>query len=94
MKIWGIPQVSGVYDKSKMASKVDKTTGVAGKRDEISISNIGKDVQTALKAAREAPDIRTDRVDVIKQKMQTDTYEVSGNDVADKVINSILEKKI
>jgi negative regulator of flagellin synthesis FlgM len=94
MKIWGIQQVSGVYDKSKTAAKVGKTTGMAGKRDEILISDKGKDFQSALKAAREAPDIRASKVEDIKQRMQTDTYEVSGDDVADKVINSILEKKI
>ena len=94
MKIWGTQQVSGVYDKSKTAARVDKTTGVAGKRDEILISNKGKDFQAALKLAREAPDIRTNKVEDIKQKVQTDTYEVSGKDVADKVINSILGKKI
>lgn len=95
MKIWGqVPQVSGVYDKNKTVSKVDRSTGVTGKKDVISISEQGKDFQSALKAAREAPDIRADKVDDIKQRMQTDTYEVSGKDVADKVIKSIFEKKI
>ena len=94
MKIPGqIPQISGVYNKSKNLPKVDNAAGVASKRDVLSISNNGKDFQTALKAAKEAPDIRVDKVEEIKQKMQTDTYEVSGSDVADKVIKSILDRE-
>ena len=94
MKIWGqIPQILGVYDKSKTASKVDKSSAVVSKKDAVSISNQGKDFQVALKAAKEVPDVRTNKVEEIKQKMQKDTYEVSGNEVADKVLKSILERK-
>jgi len=95
MKIWGqIPQILGVYDKSKTAPKVDKSSAVVSKKDAVSISNQGKDFQAALKAAKEAPDVRTDKVEEIKQKMQKDTYEVSGNDIADKVLNSIRSRKL
>ncbi len=95
MKIWGqIPQILGIYDKNKTTAKVDKTSGVVPKKDVISISDQGKDFQAALKAAKEAPDIRVDKVEEIKQKMQADKYEVSGSDVADKVIDSILGRKL
>ncbi|MGE5328924.1 MAG: flagellar biosynthesis anti-sigma factor FlgM [Deltaproteobacteria bacterium] len=95
MKIWGnIPQIQEIYNKNKTTSKVEKSSGVSSKKDVVSISNEGKDFQAALKAAREAPDIRTDRVEEIKKKMQEDKYEVSSADVADKIVDSILNKII
>jgi len=95
MKIWGnIPQIQEIYNKNKTASKIDKSSGVSSKKDVLSISDEGKDFQAALKAAREAPDIRADKVDQIKQKMQEDKYEVSSADVADKIVDSILGNKI
>jgi len=95
MKIWGnIPQIQELYNKNKSTSKVEKSSAISSKKDVVSISNEGKDFQAALKAAKEAPDIRTDRVEEIKQRMQQDSYEVSSADVADKIVESILNKKI
>lgn len=95
MKIWGnIPQIQEVYNKNKATSKVDKTSGVSSKKDAVSISNEGKDFQTALKAAREAPDIRTGKVEEIKKRIQEDKYDVSPEEVADKILEAIFAKKI
>ncbi|MGE5472837.1 MAG: flagellar biosynthesis anti-sigma factor FlgM [Ignavibacteriales bacterium] len=95
MKIWGnIPQIQEVYNKNKTTSKIEKSSSVSSKKDAVSISSEGKDFQTALKAVRETPDIRTDRIEEIKQKMQGDKYEVSSSDIADKIVDSILGNKI
>ena len=95
MKIWGnIPQIQELYNKNKTTSKVEKSSGASSKKDVVSISSEGKDFQAALKAAKEAPDIRTDRVEEIKQRMQEDKYEVSSTEVADKIIDSLFGKKI
>jgi len=95
MKIWGnIPQIQEIYNKNKTTSKVDKSSGVSSKKDAVSISSEGKDFQAALKAVREVPDVRTDKVEEIKQKMQEDKYEVSSTDVADKIVDSIFGRKI
>jgi negative regulator of flagellin synthesis FlgM len=94
MKIYGqIPKISEIYNKDKNVSKASKTGGVESKKDVVSISTQGKDFQTALKAAREAADIRQDKVDEIKQRIATDTYTPSGKDIADKVIQSIFDRK-
>lgn len=94
MKIWGLQQILGVYDKSKSSPKVEKASGVTSRKDVVSISDQGKDFQAALKAAKEAPDIRTDKVEEFKKKVQTDSYEPSGADIADKIIKSIMDKKV
>jgi negative regulator of flagellin synthesis FlgM len=92
MKIWGgIPKILGVYDKQKNVGKVDKTSGVSNKKDVLSISNQAKDFQTVMKAIKDIPDIRQDKVKELSEKYDSGTYNVSGNDVADKVLKSMME---
>lgn len=93
MKIWGeIPKILGVYDKQKSIGKVDKTSGVASKKDVVSISNQAKDFQTVMKALKDVPDIRQDKVNELAEKYDSGTYNVTSNEVADKVLKSIIEK--
>lgn len=94
MKIWGeIPKILGIYDKQKNTGRVEKTSGVTSKKDVVSISNQAKDFQTALKAVRELPDIRADKVNEISKKFESGSYNVSGGEVADRIVNSIIDKK-
>ena len=93
MKIWGdIPKILGVYDKQKSVGKTDKASGVSAKKDVVSISNQAKDYQTAMKAVRDVPDIRQDKVNELSDKYESGNYNVSGNDVAEKVVKSIFDK--
>lgn len=93
MKIWGqIPKVPEVYGKNKVSGKVNSVSGVTSKKDVVSISNEGKDFQVAMKAVKEVPDIREEKVEEIKQKIKANAYEVTGKDIVEKVIKSIREK--
>lgn len=95
MKIWGeIPRILGVYDKQKNISKTDKTSGVTSKKDVVSISNQAKDFQTITKALRDVPDIRQDKVNELSEQLNSGTYNVSGKEIADKVLKSIVDKKV
>lgn len=94
MKIPGqIPKISEIYNKNKTVSNVNKTSGVSAKKDVVSISNQGKDFQAVLKSVKETPDVREDKVNEIRERVQKDTYEPSGADIADRVIKSIFDKK-
>jgi len=95
LKIWGeIPKVSGVYNKQKKLNGIENSSGAVSKKDAISISNQAKDFQTVMKALKNVPDIREDKVNELADKYKTDSYDVSGRDVADKIIKSIFDKKI
>lgn len=95
MKIWGeIPKVSGVYSKQKSVGKVDKTGSIASKKDVVLISNEAKDFQTVMKALKDTPDIRKEKVDTLKEKYEAGDYEVNETDIADKILKSIVDKKI
>jgi negative regulator of flagellin synthesis FlgM len=94
MKIWdGIPKVGHVYEGPKGVKKTEKTGSVASNRDELSISSQAKDIQTAMKALKDIPDIRKDKVEAIQKKIEAGTYQVREEDIADKILKSIAEKK-
>lgn len=95
MKIWGeIPKVLGIYDKQKNLNKIDKTAGTASKKDIVSISSQAKDYQTVMKALRDVPDVRQDKVNELVDKYQSGNYDVNGKDIADKIIKSVLDKRV
>ena len=94
MRIPGdLSKITGVYGTQKSVGRVEKTGPVSAKKDVLSISNEAKDFQTVYKALRDVPDIRQGMVDDILGNMNTGSYNVSGRDVADKVINSVFDKK-
>lgn len=94
MKIWGeIPKILGVSNRQKNVGKVDKTSGVASKKDVVSISNQAKDFQTINRALRDVPDIRQERVNELSKRYESGKYDVSGKDVADKIVNSAFDTK-
>lgn len=93
MRINGdVTKVSGIYSKNKNVGKVDKAESTTAKKDIISISNQAKDFQTAMKTLKDIPDIRQDKVSGIQDMYDKGEYNVSSDDLADKVINSIKNK--
>lgn len=95
MKIWGdVPKVSGVYGKHKGLDKVERTAPVKNKKDIISISTQGKDYQAAVKAVKETPDIRQEKINDLLKKYESGNYNVNGKEVADNIIKSIIDRKI
>jgi negative regulator of flagellin synthesis FlgM len=94
MRIWGdVPKVSEVYGKHKNVGKTDKSSDVPSKKDVLSISNEAKDFQAIMKAVKEVPDIRTDKVNELKDKYESGNYNVNGKDIADKLLHSVTNKK-
>ncbi len=95
MKIWGeIPKVSGVYSKKKSVGKADRADRLSSKTDAVSISKEAKDIQTVMKALKNTPEIRNELVDKLKDKYEAGEYEVKETDIADKILKSVMDKKV
>jgi len=86
MRIDAYNQVSQLY-RNNGTKKVNKT-GATAAADKVEISQIGKDYQVAKQAVSQASDIRTDKVNAIREQMAAGTYNVSMEDVADKLLGS------
>jgi len=53
--------------------------------DQLQISSVGKDIQTAKKAVDGVPDVRTDIVTDLKAKIDAGTYNVDSDSFAEKL---------
>ena len=93
MKINHMSQISKMYETTSVKRVPAKHTKVPGK-DELKISETAKYFQLAFKAAKDAPDIRTEKVEKIKAQIDAGTYNVSAQEVAGKIASGIFNKTI
>lgn len=90
MKVWGhIPKVSSIYGDSAKIEKVTRVRETTSRKDELTISTIANDFNVALKALRQVPDVRQDKVNEILKKMEKGQYDVTSEEVAKKILGLI-----
>ncbi|NLJ87869.1 MAG: flagellar biosynthesis anti-sigma factor FlgM [Epulopiscium sp.] len=92
MKVSRVDKIMEIYNTSKM-KKTEKAKKTEGK-DTVALSNQGKDYQKALKAVSKVPDIREEKVEEIKQRIQSGNYDISAEELAEKIVDSIFDMKI
>lgn len=86
MKIWGdVPKITGIYGNTGATEKLPKSHAVASKKDQLTLSGPARDFSVAMKALRDVPDIRKDKVDAILERINRGEYAVSAKDVAAKI---------
>ncbi len=84
MRIEAYNQIKQIYSDSKI--KKAQSTYKAGQTDQVEISSVGKDIQTAKKALSNTPDIRENLTAPLKQQIQGGTYNVDNTSFADKLL--------
>lgn len=83
MRIEAYTQVQQLY-KTDSAKKSEAKAKVSFS-DQLHISSVGKDIQTAKQAVAASADIREELVAPIKTSIQNNSYEVSSESFADKL---------
>ena len=85
MRIEAYNQIQQIYkpQTTKKASAVGKKPSFS---DNLQISSIGKDIQTAKQAVANAPDVREDVTAPLKASIAAGTYNVSSESFADKLL--------
>lgn len=87
----GLSQVSGIYTNDKKVSRVGNLNRAESVKDNIKISETGKDFAVAQKALKNVPDVRQDRIDAVRAKIEKgELNEVKGEDIADKILGNML----
>lgn len=87
MRIEAYNQIASLY-KTNKTTKTQAAYGVSAGKDEVQISQIGRDYQIAKQAVAEASDIREDKVAELKTSVQSGKYDVDAGDFA----SMLLEK--
>lgn len=77
-----------VYNKNQGVKKV-KSDKVNKNEDQLKISEEAMDFQFALQKLKGVEDIRRDKVEGLKKQVQSGTYVVDGNKIAEKIMESI-----
>ena len=83
MRIDAYAQVQQLYGNKK-THKVQKEAKI-GFKDQLQISSKGKDIQTAKNAVSNVADVREEVVAPLKKAVSAGTYEVSGEQFAQKL---------
>lgn len=92
MKIYNVPGVLKAYNQKKTQATA-KIHNVEGKKDEMQVSNEAQLMSKILQTAKNAPEIREEKVNQLKSAIKQGTYNVSTEDVAQKMLNGILFDK-
>ena len=84
-----------VQDRIKVGDKKSVAQGQSGASstsgtEQIAISSKAKDIQKATEVVNAAPDIRTEKVERIKNEIAKGDYHVSSEDLAGKVLENII----
>lgn len=91
MRVEAYTQVQQLYNNSKKAVKAPASSTVGKSSDQIQISSIGKDFQTAKAAVNASSDIREDVISPLKAEMQSGSYYVSGENFAERLLQKYEE---
>ena len=92
MRVDAINHVSQLY-KPTSTKKLGKTEET-GNRDAYEISRSARDYQVAREAVREATDVREDKVAYFKEALASGTYNVSSQEIAEKVVSKYFDFQI
>lgn len=91
MRIEAYNQIQHIYQAKKINQA--QKTGNVSRADQLQISSIGKDIQTAKAAVKASPDVREDITAPIKASIQAGTYEVSVESFAEKLLSKYQEMR-
>ncbi len=83
-------QIQQVYGTNK-TRRTPQSSSVSYGRDAVEISGLGKDLQVARQAVKNAPDVREDLVASIKARIDSGEYNVSAESFADKLMKKFEE---
>lgn len=92
MRVDAINHVSQLY-KPASTQKAGKTEELK-KRDAYEISQPAKDYQVAKKAVAEADDVREDKIASLKEALASGTYNLSSQEIAEKIVSKYFDISI
>ena len=87
-----IQNVLSSYGKTVKKTQAPEKVNLGS--DKVEISNAAREIQVARKALSEVPEVRTEKLDEIKNLMASGNYKPSAEDIADKILAGIGSKTI
>lgn len=85
MKISNISNAYDIYTKKPAVS--GKKNKLSVKKDDLNVSDEAREFQNVFKAVSSTPDIREDKINRIKDKIESGNYNINSEDIADKMLS-------
>lgn len=93
IKIDGVTPNTGIMPEKSQGKSPDKGEEVLTK-DQVTVSETAKQISRLMVEVSKIPDIRTDKVEEIKNAINSGTYEVKGSEIAGKMIKEAIIDKL
>jgi negative regulator of flagellin synthesis FlgM len=88
-------KIYGSQLKTEKVQPKPEVTAPSRASDDVVISGAGKLKQRAINAAKQSDDVRTDKVEELKQAIATGSYAVSDDEVAESMIyQAVIDKMV
>lgn len=94
MKINGQVNVHNVlktYQKSAKTEKVNSKKAL--EMDKVEISSTARDMQVAMKALADLPEVRSEKVEAVRSQLSSGKYKVDAEALVDKLFENVLGAK-
>ncbi len=97
--IGGPIRIDGVAPNTQIApeksqSKAPERSEEVLTKDQITVSETAKNIARLMVEVSNIPDIRADKVEELKNAINSGTYEVKGSEIAGKIIKEALIDKL
>ncbi len=93
MKIHGnISKVIKIYNKN--IAKTNKAQSIKGKKDKIILSKNAQSYNFATNIINQLPDIRYEKIKEIEKQYNEGTYNITGKEIAAKMLSRNIDKKV
>lgn len=92
MKIGSVPRPQQVNPYAEVARKNQVSNASLQSADKVEFSESARQFKTLLRAASDVPDVRTEKVEAIRQQIESGTYKVDSKAVAEKMLESFTTK--
>ena len=79
------------YDGSSESAKKVNKAGAVSSKDAYEVSQFAKEYQIAKNAVSKTSDVREDRVAEIKEALASGTYNVSAQEIAEKMVSRFFD---
>lgn len=87
----GLNKLNDTADKKKVSSSSSKSADASLSSDSVSLSDSAKDLSSMKSSLQSAPEVRTELVARLKSEIESGQYNVSGRQIAEKIVQTAVD---
>ena len=81
--------IESMKEQKKLSGSVEKVSGCAGGGDRVELSARGKEIQEARKLVDAVPDMRNEKIALIRKQIENGTYHINSEKTAASMLKEV-----